>query len=512
MPIKSRTKSLIFFILILTMLSACARAEPAPTMIPESAPAIVPPTVVPTATAEPLPEGYIQYLSQSGDTLPAVAAHFGVGVEAILADQDLPPAGILDPGTRLLVPDQLTRTTRGEVLFPDSAVVFSAYAIDFDIQNFADQQGGFLADYTELMVRGTTPGSEVIHQLALEHSIDPRILLALMEAESGWVRAIPWDDNAIWYPFGYIRKDRSGIYQQTGWAIRNLTEGYYGWRAGTLTELTFSDGETLRLAGNLNAGTVAVLHFFAQSHTRAQWEALVYGDQGISAIYQELFKDPSRADRAGWEPLFPAGITQPGLELPFPPDQVWNLTSGPHSAWGRNGARAALDFAPPTDRAGCGNSIHWTTAAAPGRIVRVGNGVVVLDLDNDGYEQTGWVLVYMHVANADRVEKGAFLETDDRIGHPSCEGGSASGVHVHIARKYNGEWVLADGGIPFEMSGYVAAADQPFCDYAWWGWCRGTLSNGEHTVTADPFGNAGTRIFRPDSDTDFLLKLTPTPQ
>jgi len=118
----------------------------------------------------------------------------------------------------------------------------------------------------------------------------------------------------------------------------------------------------------------------------------------------------------------------------------------------------------------------------------------------------------MHVANADRVEKDAFLETDDRIGHPSCEGGSASGVHVHIARKYNGEWVLADGGLPFTMSGYVAAAEEPFCDYAWWGWCRGTLTHPQRIVTADPFGNAGTRIFRPDSDSEFMLKLTPTPQ
>jgi len=451
------------------------------------------------------------YLSQSGDTLPAVAAHFGVPVQSIMDETDLPETAILDPGTRLLVPHARGETTPGETLFPDSALVFSPDALDFDIQAFADQQGGFLADYTELMLRGTTAASEVISQMALEHSINPKMLLALMETESGWVRAIPEEDDAIWYPFGYIRKDRSGIYQQTGWAIRQLTEGYYGWRAGTLTELIFSDGETLRLTGDLNAGTVAVLYFFAQSHTRAEWEALVYGEDGIQVIYQDLFKDTSETDNARWEPLFPDGVTQPELELPLPPNQVWNLTSGPHSAWGRYGARAALDFAPPADRAGCGNSIHWTTASAPGRVVRVGSGVVVLDLDGDGYEQTGWVLVYMHVANADRVDKDADLQTGDRIGHPSCEGGSASGVHVHIARKYNGEWVLADGGIPFEMSGYIAAADEPICDYAWWGWCRGTLTNGEHTVTADPFGNAGTRIFRPDSDEDFLLQLTPTP-
>jgi hypothetical protein len=29
---------------------------------------------------------------------------------------------------------------------------------------------------------------------------------------------------------------------------------------------------------------------------------------------------------------------------------------------------------------------------------------------------------------------------------------------VHIARKYNGEWILADGPLPFDLSGWVAHA------------------------------------------------------
>ncbi|MCJ7824353.1 MAG: hypothetical protein MUP44_05590, partial [Anaerolineales bacterium] len=312
------------------------------------------------------------------------------------------------------------------------------------------------------------------------------------------------------YPFGYIRKDRGGVYNQTGWAIRYLSEGYYGWRAGTLTELTFLDGTTLRLAPSLNAGTAAAMNFFAQMHTRAEWQELVYGENGISNTYTELFGDPwERA--VGIEPLFPVGITQPELNLPFPVNEKWNLTGGPHSSWGRYGPRVALDFAPPLDSPGCGNSIHWTTAAAAGRVVRVGNGVVVLDLDRDGYEQTGWVLIYMHVANSDRVDLDVYLKVDDIIGHPSCEGGSASGIHVHLARKYNGEWVLADGGIPFVMSGYKASNGDKPCDYAYYGFCSGTLDNGEKTVTADPYGNFWTAIYRPDSDPKYLSTPTPKP-
>ena len=40
------------------------------------------------------------------------------------------------------------------------------------------------------------------------------------------------------------------------------------------------------------------------------------------------------------------------------------------------------------------------------------------------------------------------------VGHPSCEGGRATGAHVHIARKYNGEWIGIDRAFPFVLSGW----------------------------------------------------------
>jgi murein DD-endopeptidase MepM/ murein hydrolase activator NlpD len=90
-----------------------------------------------------------------------------------------------------------------------------------------------------------------------------------------------------------------------------------------------------------------------------------------------------------------------------------------------------------------------------GVIVRTGNGQVIQDIDGDGYEQTGWVILYMHVESRDRVEPGTRVEGGDRIGHPSCEGGASNATHLHIARKYNGEWVIADGSIPFVMDGWT---------------------------------------------------------
>ncbi len=82
-------------------------------------------------------------------------------------------------------------------------------------------------------------------------------------------------------------------------------------------------------------------------------------------------------------------------------------------------------------------------------VVRKGIAIAVLDLDGDGKEQTGWVIFYLHLATDSIPPIGTSLKQGDRIGLPSCEGGRSTGTHVHIARKYNGEWIPADGRISF---------------------------------------------------------------
>jgi hypothetical protein len=96
--------------------------------------------------------------------------------------------------------------------------------------------------------------------------------------------------------------------------------------------------------------------------------------------------------------------------------------------------------------------------------------------------------LYLHVANKDRVQKGQWVDTNDRIGHASCEGGIATGTHLHFARKYNGEWVIADGPIPFVLDGWRAVAgDKPY---------HGKLVRGDQVITADVNSQLKALIFR----------------
>ncbi len=112
---------------------------------------------------------------------------------------------------------------------------------------------------------------------------------------------------------------------------------------------------------------------------------------------------------------------------------------------------------------GCFPSSVPTTAVADGVVVRDGTGMLVLDLDGDNDERTGWAVFYLHIAAEGRVPVGMAVSAGDHLGFPSCEGGRSTGTHIHIARKFNGEWMDADGAVPFVLSGWrPMRGEQPY--------------------------------------------------
>jgi murein DD-endopeptidase MepM/ murein hydrolase activator NlpD len=465
---------------------------PIPTWTPEATftPTSTPLPLTPTLTLV-LPTSYapILYYSQPGDSLPVVATHFGVEASEITSQEILPETGLLLPDTPLIIPTRLGETTPAVQVMPDSEVVYSPSAMDFDIESYVTEAGGYLSTtYREYLSTGWNNGAQAVQRMAIENSINPRLLLALIEYESGWVNGQPSNLAQGDYPLGHVDINYRGFFHQMMWAVQELSNGYYGWRGGTLTELTFPDGTIIRLSPELNAGTVAIQYFFSKTDNFLEWAQAIDQNVGFPALYAQMFGDAwGRAQAV--EPLFPPELTaQLPLTLPFGIGQLWNLTGGPHAAWELQGAMAALDFAPGADEGGCVPSDSWIVASAAGHVVRSTRGVVVLDLDDDGHEQTGWDLLYLHVATKGRAPLGVWLDAGDLVGHPSCEGGIATGTHLHFARKYNGEWVLADGPLPFTLSGWVAhAGKKPY---------EGTLTKGDMTVIARSEVSAETKIIR----------------
>jgi LasA protease len=441
----------------------------------------------PTPTPGEAPSTYA-YRVQVGDTLPTVAARFGVSPDQISSDIPLPGDGFLSYGLLLKIPNHLDQTLPAALLLPDSELINSPGAVGFDIESFVDQAGGYLSTYHESVEGQKVSGASIVKRVAIETSTNPRLLLAILEYRSGWVLGQPVSPKSLIYPLGFGVPGHSGLYEELKITATHLGIGYYGWRDGSWLELTFQDGRRGRLDPQINAGTAGLENLFSKFYNQAEWEEKLFGQDSFLSLYRSMFGDYwQRATSLG--PLFPQDLSQPTLQLPFGPGESWSLTGGPHRSWNTGSPLGALDLSPITGGPVCAVSSAWTTAVAPGVITRAENNVVALDLDGDGNEQTGWVVIYLHVAKEGMIAAGTRVAQDAPLGHPSCEGGAATGKHVHLARKYNGEWLATDGPLPMELGGWRVITGKRIYE--------GEMIKDGQVVEANPGGGHLTLIERP---------------
>jgi murein DD-endopeptidase MepM/ murein hydrolase activator NlpD len=470
----------VFIVLVCGLafsLAACSRAAPlgklfappttAPTLVTKSSPTIpfffatrAPGTPILTPTPD-LPHGVPTlrttqetYTVLSGDSLGKIALQFSVSVDDLMAVNNLTDPDKIDVGQVLTIPVRPPSPMGPSFkIIPDSELVDGPAAASFDMAAFVKQKGGYLSQYTGDMDGETLDGVSIVARVAEDYSVNPRLLLALLEFRSGWVTHATPDQKTIDYPMAYSDPNRKGLYLQMAFAADNLNRGYYLWRVNALSNLILADDSVVPIAATLNAGTVGVQYLMSLFYNQADWVQAVT-EQGLFATYESLFGYPF--DYAV-DPILPPGLTQPPMQLPFEMGAIWSFTGGPHGGWGEGSAWAALDFAPPGDALGCVQSDAWVVAVTAGKIVRSDHGAVVEDLDGDGIEQTGWTVLYMHTETRDRIPLGTLVKAGDRIGHPSCEGGVANGTHTHLARRYNGEWIPADGPLPFNLDGWISS-------------------------------------------------------
>ena len=387
---------------------------------------------------EPTPPPQV-YVIQRGDTLSSIAARFGCDLDVLIKVNQIADANTLQVGQKLQVPATQIETGPGTHLLPNSEFVNSPAYVHFDTAAFCAEQGGYLADYDEMVAGQLLSGPEIVGLVAHHLSVGPRLLLAIVELESGGVTNPTPSGQAF-------------SYQVLARMANELNRGYYDWRGRGMTLITWTDGTATRYAPTLNAATAGLQYFFSLNRTKGEWQALVgEGPGSFIETYRRLFDDPAQY---AVEPLIPADTTCPPLALPWTKGELWYYTGGPHGGWGDGSAWAALDFVPDEGVLGCAVASSWAIAAAPGLIIYSQDGEVMIDLDEDGHEETGWVLFYLHVASQDRVAVGTRVRQGAHIGHPSCEGGFAESSHLHITRKYNGEWIAADGPLPLVLSGW----------------------------------------------------------
>jgi LasA protease len=417
--------------------------------LPLNSPTPDAPRTLPTARL-----GMDQYEVTVGDTLGSIAQEYGISLEALMQSNGLIDPNLLSVGQFLTIPAPLPGEEGPDFkIIPDSELVYGPSSTIFNINEYIQQKGGYLASYSEEVGGEVLSGTEIIVRVSQNYSVNPRLLLALLDHQSGWVtQANPV--NTL-YPLGLSGEWLEGLYLQLTWGADTLNRGYYLWRANALSTWVLADGNIIPIDPTINAGTAGVQHFFSKLDGLFDWQ----GDVTAFGLFQSYFFLFGNPFDYAIEPLLPPNLQQPFLQLPFEPGSVWSFTGGPHGGWDSGSAWAALDFGPPGESAGCTSSDAWVVAVSDGWIIRTGNGVVMQDLDGDGFEQTGWVVFYMHIEDRDRILSLSYAYAGDRIGHPSCEGGMSNGTHLHLARKYNGEWIPADGNLPFRLDGWRSSGN-----------------------------------------------------
>ncbi|MBN2086604.1 MAG: LysM peptidoglycan-binding domain-containing protein [Anaerolineales bacterium] len=442
------------------------------------------PTLDPTRPFSEPTLGPGTYVVQEGDTIGSIADRFGVTEEAIIELNGLTDPNTLEVGQTLRIPVPESETPGPNFkIIPDSELVYGPAANGFDAAEFLKGKRSYLLSYSEVVEGRERSGPEIVQYVAERYSVNPRILLAVLEYAAGWIQNPQPPEWKITYPF-IAEAGRENFYRQLAWAADQLNQGYYDWKEAGYDYWILADGSMIRIGPGINAGTAGVQYLMARMYGQGEWQRAV-GEGGVFSAFQAMFGYPFL-----WslEPVVPAGLVQPMLILPFEEGVVWYFTGGPHGGWASGSAWSALDFAPSDIDHGCVPSEAWVVASIGGLIVRSDEGAVVLDLDFDGNEHTGWTILYMHIETRDRIPVGRKVGLADRLGHPSCEGGYSNGTHVHIARRFNGEWIAADGPIPFVLSGWVASGANREYD--------GYLTKGDETIEACDCGDEENDLWR----------------
>ena len=411
-----------------------------------------------------LPGEIVEYIAQPGDTVPALASRFNTSVAEIMKNNPIIPrdATTMPPGFPMKIPIRYRNPWGSPFqILPDALFAYGPYDVGFNPRAEVDRKPGWFKYYSTYIGQQTRRGGEIAQSIADDYSISPKLLLAILDYLTGALSENRQpSDERLSGVFGFPGVNSQSMNAQFNRLANYLNAAFYEYREGRMLTYELRDGQQYWADPWQNAASVALTQYFSRILEPNDFFKAI-GPEGFRRTYEALWGEipPNVATIEG-------SLTQPEFRLPFEDNQSWAYTGGPHTAWGSDQPYSAIDFAPPTSKTGCAPSDLWAVAPADGTIVRTDTGLAILDLDGDNNERTGWNILFLHLLTTSIPPVGTKLNAGDKIGHPSCDGGRSTGTHIHIARKYNGEWISAGGIIPFSMDGWhVVNGAAPYAGY-----------------------------------------------
>ena len=308
----------------------------------------------------------------------------------------------------------------------------------FDILGFLLNRGSPLADY-----------AADIAIWASYTSVNPKLLLGVLEFQSGLVSSIP---------SGWTRDDVVAAIEETSMTMATAYyEHLYTWgdrrprlrvQNARPPAVQLRDGTVIQFDAEEPSGSFALAARLAESSDRNNFdEALAMGGAGsFDEVFGALFPSVDLADASNL--VDPPG-TPPAnmLQFPFPLGGRWTF-GGPHS-WNGNSTPpfSSMDFF--IGGSTCAAPYYlFSVASASGSAYRPWGYSCWLEIAHGA----GWTTSYYHLQN---LTAATGAERNDPLGTIACEicaGGYATGPHVHWSLKYNGAYIDLEG---VELSGWT---------------------------------------------------------
>jgi|GEM_PF-7049099 len=333
-----------------------------------------------------------------------------------------------------------------ENILADGQFVFGPNVGSFDLYSYLDGVNSPLRPYADI----------ILDQCAYT-SINPRVVLTILEMRYGLVRNIALNDD----DFGNaaLPPDLSDQIKQltVGMALRFYRHLYsYGVQAAMtpldhgVVALELADTTTGAIATSISSGSFAVLETLAPQLQQDQWRAAISRKDIGSFIgtFTALFPDSDPLDSSN--DIVPNAIPPANLlQFPFPVGATWTF-NGPHN-W--NGGsygypRSSMDFYTGGTTCSVPPSSVWAVAAAGGNAYHPNNRSCWIRIEHGG----GWMTSYYHLRNA---RAGGSINRNDTVGTIGCEvcaGGFATAPHVHFSLLYNGAYQDLEGTV---LSGWT---------------------------------------------------------
>lgn len=339
-----------------------------------------------------------------------------------------------------------------------------SYEPDFygpEIQAFLEAQGSVLAQTTFPLGAGSDTFAHVLSGHCIRYGLNPKVVLALLEIQSGLVRASQPSAAQSQYAFGYRNSQWQGLEKQLQWATYTLAEGFHGEQPGEAPVLT--DGNLAAVPGEANAGTRALLRLLAYT-ADAERYAQVRSDGAGSFLeaYRQLFGEdprlplPERPEPATegflWTPFSGPARTSSYFDHEYPIYRAngdllsYTGERGYQSYDGHDGWDYVLDAGKPVLAAAAGRVVFagWLDTLCPTLA-----GLVVLD-HGQGYRTLYWHLQSVQVAEGTAVALGQQIGT---VGSTGC----STGPHLHFGVEF-----LGRDTDPYGWCGSEAVPDDPW--------------------------------------------------